>query len=238
MSNTIRIGVAAAVVVIAAVIGFSFVNNQTGSDQPTPTPTPTVEPTATALPRLNGQEPLPPGRYQVPNLPVDVSVEVPDGWSASANWVVIGPKGNAAPDGMAIRFYIADNLYVHPLAPNDGVLSPAVGPSADDFVNAMVAHPDWTVTGTTPITIDGYAGQIVHVTLPEGTSEATPFYLSVDAGGGQAWGWAPGQLFDIYVLDVAGQRLIVDAFHYPGTSEADLAAQQAVLASLELNANP
>src|SRR4029077_1352767 len=119
----------------------------------------------------------------------------------------------------------AANLYTNPLAPNDGVLSPPVGPSVDDLVNAMVNHPSWTVTGHAAVTMDGYAGQVVHVTLPPTTSDGTPFYLSVDPGGGQIWGWSAGQLFDIYVVDVGGKRLVVDAFHYPNTSAADLAAQ-------------
>ncbi len=46
------------------------------------------------------------------------------------------------------------------------------------------------------------------------------------------WGWAPGQTFDWSIVDVGGQRLIIDAFHYPGTPAADLAAQQAVVDSV------
>jgi hypothetical protein len=185
-------------------------------------------------PRLNGQEPLPAGTYLVdPLLPMDVRVEVPDDWSASGNWVVIGPKGNQAPDGMAIRFYTAPSLYLHPLAPDDGLL-PAAGPSAEDLVTAMVEHPDWPTTGPTAITVDGYAGQVVHLTLPEGTTDSTPFYLFGDESGGQIWGWAAGQVHDLYVVDVDGERLIIDAFHYPGTSEEDLAAQTMVIDSIQL----
>jgi len=33
---------------------------------------------------------------------------------------------------------------------------------------------------------------------------------------------------------VGGKRLVIDAFHYPGTSAADLAAQTAVIDSIQL----
>lgn len=243
MNSFAKLSVAAAVVAVAAIVGFNYLAapNIGGPGLGDPTPSP---PTAsrTPVPALSGQDPLPPGRYQVdPALPMDVTIEVPEGWSAGDAWVVRGPKGNEAPDGMAIRFYALDNLnlYNDPLLPTDGLLAPPVGPSVDELVAAMVDHPDWDVTGTSPITLDGYAGQVVHVTLPEGTSEATPFYLFADVrSGGQIYGWAAGQLFDVYVVDVAGERLVIDAFHYPGTSESDVAAQEAVLASIQIETAP
>lgn len=233
-STALRIGVVAAVLIIAAVIGVRFLPGSGSVGGP---PAPTARPTP--IPLLNGQAPLPAGRYQLdPTLPMKVTVAVPNGWSASGNWVVFGPKGYQAPNGMAIRFYTVGNLYKNPLSPDAGPLAPPVGPSVDDLVNAMVNHPDWTTTGPTALAIDGHAGKVVHVTLPAGVSNATPFYLSVDASGGQVWGWVAGQLFDIYVIDVGGKRLVIDAFHYAGTSADDLAAQRAILDSVQLTPIP
>lgn len=243
MNSFAKLSVAAAVVVVAAIVGFNYLVAPNvggpGLGDPTPSPIPTAS--STPAPALTGQDPLPPGRYQVDRfgLPMDVTIEVPEGWSASSGWVAIGPKGNDAPDGMAIRFYASNNLnlYNDPLLPSDGLLDPPVGPSVDELVAAMVGHPDWDVTGTSPITLDGYAGQVVHVTLPEGTSDATPFYLFVD-GSGQVYGWAAGQVFDVYIVDVAGERLVIDAFRYTETSATDLAAQQAVLDSIQIDQQP
>jgi hypothetical protein len=233
-STALRIGIVAAVLIIAAVVGWRLLP---GSVSPGGPPALTAKPTP--IPKLNSQGLLPAGRYQVDaTLPMKVTVAVPDGWSTDTNWVVIGPNGNQAPNGMAIRFHTVKNLLVHPLSPSDGAISPPVGPSVDDLVKAMVNHRDWTTTGPSPITIDGYVGQVVHVTLPAGTSEATPFYLSGDELGGDVYGWVAGQVFDIYVIDVGGKRLVIDAFHYPGTSAEDLAAQRAVLDSVQLAPTP
>jgi len=236
-SNIVRFGLAAAAVVLVAIVGIYLVGGPNVGGPPDSAPSPSVEltplPTSTPMPRLSGQESLAAGRYRVdPILPVVVTVEVPDGWGAGGAWVVFGPKGFEAPDGMAIRFYTVRRLFANPLSPDVGLLP--VGPGVEDLVNAMVDHPDWNTTGPEAITMDGYSGQVVHLTLPPGTSDATPFYFFGDEIGGQ-YGWVAGQLFDIYVIDVDGERLVIDAHHYPGTSEADLAAQRAVLDSIRLS---
>ncbi len=83
---------------------------------------------------------------------MQVTIEVPGGWSAIDSWGAMGPNDIEAPDGMGIRFYVAANVYITPLAPDDGLLVPPVGPSVDALVAAMVDHPDWNVTGTTSTT--------------------------------------------------------------------------------------
>ena len=233
-SKSFRFGIAAVAVVALAFAGMRFLPGSGLFGRP-PAESTTLEPSTTPLPALNGQTSLSPGRYRVdPQLSVTVTVAVPSGMRADGNWVVIGPKGYLAPYGMAIRFYPVQRLYKNPLSPAEGFLTPPVGPSVDDLVNAMLDHPDWTATGPDAVTIDGYAGQVVHVTLPAGTSDGTPFYLSEDGSGGQVYGWAAGQIFDIYVVDVAGKRLVFDAFHYPATPGADVAAQSAVIDSIQL----
>ena len=46
---------------------------------------------------------------------------------------------------------------------------------------------------------------------------------------------APGQIDRIYILDVGGQRLLIDSHFQPGTPEADLAEQQAIFESIQLD---
>ena len=42
----------------------------------------------------------------------------------------------------------------------------------------------------------------------------------------------PGQLNDIYIIDVEGTRVIVDVGHFPSTPEADLADLEDILAGI------
>jgi hypothetical protein len=239
MSNEIRVGRAASSGLLTAIVAVALASCQAGSSGPirTPAVTMTAEPTASPIPRLNGQDPLSPGRYQVnASIPAIVTVEVPSGWVAGGDWVVAGPATD--PDnGITIRFYTIPNIAVDPLSPAAGNLDPPVGPTVDDLVQAIVAHPAWTASEPTEITIDGRDGQLVTIRIPldaplPADSEGE-FYFYADPAGGGIWGWLPGQTFDWYIVDVDGQRLIIDAFHYPDASPEDLAAQRAVVESVQ-----
>jgi hypothetical protein len=225
----------------AAIIAIALASCQVGSSEPTTTPivTMSAEPTATPAPRLNGQDPLDAGRYRVNGgLQTEVTVAVPAGWSASGDWVVIGPRGNDAPDGMAIRFYTIPNLAANPLSHSEGNLDPPVGQAVDDMVQAIVAHPGWTANEPIDISIDGHSGQLVSITIPiDAEVPADGFFFYAEPGGGGIWGFAPGQTFDWYIVDVDGERLIIDSFHYPGTSDEDLAVQRTVVESVQFGSN-
>lgn len=241
MSNVIRVGLVAAVAAVIAVIAFNLLPGSPpagGEQTPTPEPSAASAASATPLPALGTQDSLDPGRYRVVNAGpgLDVTVAVPSGWSSGEDWVVIGPRGNDEPDGMAIRFYAYNlNLYTNPASLDEGQLSPPVGPTVDDLVEAIVNHPAWTASAPTDITIDGHSGRLVSITIPSDAEFTADdkFFLFVDPGGGQVWGWAPGQTFDLYIVDVDGVRLVIDSFHYTGTSEDDLAAQREVVESVE-----
>jgi hypothetical protein len=119
-----------------------------------------------------------------------------------------------------------------------GLLSPQPGPSADDLVRAIAQQPAWDATAPSDATIGGYPAKHIQLTIPQDArfdaQDGGAFYLFRDEGDGDIWGWAPGQVFDIYAVDVNGQRLVIDAFHYPGTPVNDVAAQQAVIATIRV----
>ena len=187
---------------------------------------------------LSGQADLN-GRYSANIGPRwDVSVSAPAGWSAGGDWVARGPKGNDLPDGMGVRFYTVSNLFKKPSSYADGLQYPQVGPSAADLVHAIALQPAWDTNTPSDTTIGGYPTKHIQVTIPQDAQfdarDGGAFYLFRDEGTGDIWGWAPGQIFDIYAVDVDGQRLVIDAFHYPGTPANDVAAQQAVIATIRV----
>ena len=235
MNNAMRFVMAATAVVVVALIALNLMPRNGGVGGPPPSPTATPAPTITGS--LQGQGTLEPGRYLVNAGVPGVTVTVPAAWSTDGDWVVIGPRGNQAPAGMAVRFFEIDNLAKNPLSVSDGKLNPPLGPTVSDLVHAIVSHPAWTAGAPTDITIDGHAGQRVEFAIPTDVKLGADgeFCLSIDADGTCGiWGWSPGQTFDWSILDVAGRRLVIEAFHYPGTSAADLAAQQAVVDSVNV----
>lgn len=232
MNTMMKYGLGAAAAVLVALVGFTVLNGggaNIGSPDPTDTPEPTIAP-------LSGQPELAAGRYSVHSgITMPVTAEVPNGWAAVTNWGVRVPVGYDAPDGGGVRFYTVGNLFNNPGSYADGRQDPPVGPSVDDLIQAIQEQTEWTSSTPTDVTIGGFAAQHVRITIPDDAEFGNEFYLFQDEGTGQIWGLAPGQMFDVYVVDVDGERLVLDVFHYPGTSEADLAALQAVVESIEID---
>lgn len=233
MSTIAKFGAAAIIVAAAVMLGYTYLTSPDvgsgGIDDPTPAPS---ADTGSALEA---------GRYSVePGIAATVSVEVPAGWSAVDAWAFSGPIGHEAPAGMGIRFYTVDNLVSNPSSLGDGPLDPPVGPTVDDLMQAIVAQSAWTSSSPRETIIGGYPAQHVQITVPDDATldtrgrEGDAFYLFLDGAGGQIFGWAIGQSFDVYAVDVNGERLVLDALHFPGTSEADLEALQAVVDSIRI----
>jgi hypothetical protein len=234
MNNVTRMAVAAAAVLVVAVLGYNVLPRTGGVGASAPTPTPSTTPTPIPL---NGQT-NPDGRYLIGGgLRSRVTITVPAGWTASGDWVVIGPHGNGPTDGEAIRFYPVDNVFKNPLAIADGVFDPPVGPTAADLAAAIAGDPAWQATGPTNVTLGGRPAQRLQFTVPAlGTDHQ--FTMFGANGVPDIWGFAQGQQFDLYMADVGGERVVVDAFHYAGTSASDLAAQQAIIDSMRLDPAP
>jgi len=236
MNNMVlRVGLAAAAVILIALLGMRLLpGTQVGG--PGPTATPTFAPTP--IPALKSQESLK-GRYSVNSgLPEEVSVSVPSGWSAGDDWVVRGPKGNGPPAGMALRFYTVSNLFRNPSSFADGLLQSPPGPTANDLVQAIGRQSAWDASAPSDLVIDGRPAKHIQLTIPQDAKfdsrDGGAYYLFEAAGGGEIWGFSPGQIFDIYAVDVGGRRLVMDAFHYPGTSAADVGVLLSVVATVKI----
>lgn len=238
MNIATKYALGAAAAVLVAIIGFSVVNGakgNVGSGDPTASPDPSIS-------ALSGQTQLAAGRYSIrAGITPQVTASVPDGWSAVGDWAVRGTRGYEAPDGMGLRLYTVGNLFNNPGSFAGGVQDPPVGPTVDDLIEAIVDQTEWTSSAPTELTIGGFPAQHVRITIPDGAEldprDGGSFYLFQDEGAGQIWGLEVGQLFDVYAVDVNGERLVLDAFHYPGTPEADLAALEAVVDSIEIGSD-
>jgi hypothetical protein len=252
-SSTLRFGIAgiAAVAVIAiAVLGIRSLPGNHGSPAPittpaptaTPTPIPTPTPVPTPIP-LSGQASLDGGTYLASvngNRSLRLTVDVPAGWQAFEDWALSGPNGADAPAGYGLGFWSVANLFTDPLNAGQGTLQPPVGPTVDDLVEALTNHPGWTTTSPTPVTIDGFSGQYLRLTVPAditfqncgADSESFLMWETPDGGGRCAQG--PGQIHDIYVIDVDGSRLVVAALSFPDSPEAGLREQKAIIDSIHV----
>ena len=228
---SVSLGAAAVVIALAVALGWlPSVEIRIGVP-PTPEPTPAWF--------TSGE--LEPGTYLVGTVSgVTIEVTVPRGWTGYQGWALWGPLTEFPPGGMGLGFWQVANLYADPL--EGGLVDPPIGPTVDDLVDGLVAQRGHTTSPPVDVTIDGYSGAMVELTIPEDPpftecfAGGTTYRLWNDTGGGYRCLQGPGQIERIWVLDVGGTRLVIDAHHFPGTPTQDLAALDAVIASIRIDA--
>jgi hypothetical protein len=166
---------------------------------------------------------------------LQVEITVPDGWQAMFEGTVLAPSppgSTEAPSGAGLVIgWTSPGAGLH----SDPCLPVAhqtpdvpVGPSVDDFVDAVLAHPALHVSGTKDTELGGYSGKSLAMTTPTDIGACDnwrPWEAGIFAQG-------PDNLWDIWVVDVDGLRMIVLAEHFAGTSSADQAALRAMVDSI------
>jgi len=126
------------------------------------------------------------------------------------------------------------------------------GPTVDDLVRALVAQPLRHASTPTSVTLAGYSGQYFQWSVPSNMvvtgdadfkgcdvqpSNGHLDYVSWRGSGmGERYQQVAGQVDRLWVLDVKGQRLVVDATHTPAATPADLAEQERIVQSLRFTA--
>ena len=229
MNNTAKLALAAAAVVVAAFLGIRFlVPGSVGIGGPDPTPTPTPTPAV-----LSGDD-LEAGTYRVIAAGVAATtLTVPDGWF---NVQDFGVGKESSEDGFtAVLIWPPGdfaNVYLDACQWEDG--QTPVGPTVDDLATALDDQAQHGAGSPVDVSIDGYSGKMIELAVPSDIDFA-------DCDGGQFMSWpgrfhqGPGQVDQIYILDVAGQRLVIDTHFLPGTSEADRAERQAIVDSIQID---
>jgi hypothetical protein len=219
-SNPFRVGIAATVVVIAAILGFTYLNNQVGTNTPTPTPIPssTAIPTAThvAIPPLPpwGAPALDPGRYTVvvPGSTVTAALTVGEGWTPGGFYLMNPPDFTKQ-----VSFWTVENVY-EDLCDRGSLPDPAIGPTVDDLVAALDAQANTYMSPAVDVEVGGFAGKRVTMAkdlaaLPDGGDACSqiasePLAYFVIPGGGQA-PEAEGDMDTFWIIDVDGQRIVI-----------------------------
>jgi hypothetical protein len=246
MNMFARVAIAAAAVVA---IGFAWVNfgpSQVGpgiGTRPTPTPTPSPRP----LPDAGGLEP---GRYwlnpvgapNVTGLP-RIALTLPAGWTAAGDLLL----KNYAPDlnpgeldpsdagsGPSLVAWQISGTFVDPCTDHT-LVTPTPGPGIDALAEALAHQPGTTAGPPTAVTVDGYSGKFVELTVTADITKCgDKFWIWASADGNSRWVQGTNELNRIYILDVEGRRFTFSARIPARTTTADRAEIEAVIASIDI----
>jgi len=203
--------------------------------------TPAATPTQTASLRSNSAAgvplledgPVAAGRYRLvvdnscddcespqaswPASPVGVDVSVPAGYLAETVFSSLFALDSRAPSGAGLTLgwtSFSVGLNSDPcLAVAHEVPDIPVGPTVDDFVDAVAANPNLDVTEPTDVELGGFRGRFFTLTGPS------------DIGRCDNWRpWDPGfyvqgpnNIWDVWTIDVDGFRVMIVSWYFPDT---------------------
>lgn len=179
------------------------------------------------------------------DLPYEITFTVPAGWSSRDIEIIKDPLRvgeTGGPGGVAVSFTLAGNVVADPCRA-DGQ-SPPVGPSAMDLATALAALPGFTATTPETVEFDRVTRGIylelrtnpaaLACTAPDihlWTLDPDRFRTDLGPTGSAVWG-AEQPINRIWILDVEGTRLVIDAVAALDATPAALAELQAVVDSV------
>lgn len=170
-----------------------------------------------------------PGRYALtargtaaPPLAV---VDLPAGYASFGFFAVVPAEFPDADVLWSVQYWTVDGVFADPCAMDDG--APDAGSSVKDLVAALDAQQRSTASEPVPVTVDGHTGLYLELTSPEDLSfrDCDLGYFGYWEGSpddAQHTSDSPGTVDHLWVLDVAGDRVVLLTAAPPGTTAAQV----------------
>ncbi len=226
---------AAVVLIVAIGIGLTSGGGGSGSGlgpvaSPTPSPTPTSAPSNTP----GGSLPEGPFDLSRPRPGSDVvamTVTIPaSGWVQLVDFNFL-KKGNGVGLSEALVMFMPHPAGTGFYVPADPCRSTSTRPATpvttvDDLVAALAAQASRDASEPVDVMVGGYAGKSVTLHVPDDapfdgamfTGCEGSMYISYDTERSWTlWHHEPGQIDDLWIVDVDGVIVVIDAEYGPGT---------------------
>ncbi len=177
----------------------------------------------------------------------EVTVEVPSAhdWTMVGNFAVVSETGGSS---RGVAFWDVGKVARDPCHSLGKLYDP--GPSVDDLVGALRSQAMRRATAPTDTTLAGYPATYLELSVPADmvVNEEADFagcdvqgnghrdFVSWEGAGGQGerFHQMAGEVDRLWILEVNGQRLVVDASHSPGTTQDQIDELDAIIASVQL----
>ncbi len=211
----------------------------TGDDtQPGPTGPGATSVPASSVSAVAPSDAAEPEPYVLKTLDLDfdatyrVTMDLLDGYSGGDNHVVRGTD-----DGQGISAWTVANVYAEPCRWVGTLLDPPIDPSVDGLVAGLASQRSLHASAATDVTLDGFTGKYMELTVPARIDLADchdgEFRTWVDPTGGARW-LEPGQRDLLWIVDVDGSRLVIDAALGPDTTRQDRADRIQMVESIRI----
>lgn len=227
---------AAALVFGAAVLAACNPNN----GATTASTRPSVEVSATGSP----SPALVDHRFHLPPFPT-IRAAAPLSWDDFHGWGLVRDacgdqtgRCESTDRTMGIMFWGVTRVDGHPCEWFGSSFDP--GPSVEDLASALRSVPTRSASEPESVTVGGVDGLYMQWSVPDDVD-----FDDCDLGSFESWSGnitgtnryqqAPGQVDRLWILDVGGERLVIDAFYLPGTPEEDRREIDDIIASIRFS---
>jgi hypothetical protein len=254
MTNRFRLALAAAAVLVIAVVGIAVLPKVgPGRADASPSAHPSVTAIVSPVPLPTGM--LPAGTYVItpsahpawtacphPAAPgcsdppaadaIRFTLTVPEGWVGVDGTAIWPAELEAAPPGGAsVGFSRGSWLHSDPCRQDLKLPDVNVGPTVDDFANALADNRFLEVTTPVDVTLAGYRGKYLDLQVPADLSRCPTSYHPWEPG---IYAQGPGQRWHLWILDVRGVRVVVMGTDYAATSAQHRAELEAIVDSITI----
>ncbi len=117
------------------------------------------------------------------------------------------------------------------------LVDPPVGPTVDDLVSAFANLPGLAPTAAVDITVDGYVGKQIEFTVPDYEKNECYGFGLWQEGDESRYTYSANRNRHIrlWILDVGGTRLVIEAYSDASTSQQYRAAIDEIVASIQIS---
>ena len=252
MSSLAKLAAAAAAVAVIALIAVLALprgNGGVGGTQsgPSATAVPTPSPSPQPLPQSGAVQP---GRYWLnavgdptANPLPRIALTLPAGWTANGDLLL----KNYAPDmnfggldasdvgaGPALVAWQMSGTFVDPCTDHT-LVKPTPGPGIDALANALAHQPGTTAGPPTAVTVDGYTGKFVELTVTADITKCSDkFWIWASPDGNSRFVQGTNEMNRMYILDVEGRRFTFNARIPARTTAADRVELETIIDSFDI----
>ena len=226
MSSPLKLILIGAALIAALAAGAVLVGGGSRSEAVVVAPTAIPVPTPVPPPLPNGS--LAPGTYTAHPLPGwRWKITVPDGWVGSDDWFV---SYDIAPD---VHEVSVGGPNVNAGVPADSCAPADTTPAASvaEFIAAVQARDDWTVSAPVDVTVGGYSGSRIDLEVPAGSTCADGsnyfVFASPNDGGYRAYG--PYTRFRLWILDIGAKPIVIFRNSSPNSPPERVAEADAIV---------
>ena len=235
---------AAGVAAVALAVALAWPGPRTGTGSGEPIDRPTTGPTqdySLVDPQADGTEPLPAGRYALAadggGSTYRAVLDVPRGFLGFGGWSLSAEERPKRPGFSGVSYHAVAAVPRVGCTRDDEPMD--AGTSPDDLAAALDAQRMTSLSEPEPVSLAGHEGLYVELTASKRIRPSTctggSFEVWSSGADGHWWLFEPGQVDRLWLLEVGGRTVVLDARSVPGVTKGQIDVLTGIVESVRFD---